>query len=394
MNRKQSQKKNQQNLDMHGLDVNNGDEQFFSLQSGDNQISERVEIETETNKSQLGTFQSGSSKSEKSAPENTRVIKTVFLLAGRTGGPIIPAMAIFRGLEKTDHVEIDAKNTKQNSSKNSESKNKLASADSLTTHIPVIIGVRGGFEDIISQNQSIAIEYLPQAKLDILSFKLSSLSIFESLKLIINTFFNLAKLVISFIKSIFLILNYKPNLIVATGSFLGIPMVIVNHALKKIGLSKAKVWVHQQDPLPSLSNKVTIGMADFKTCVFESTKKFAAFKDCEIIPNPVDLDRFDIDLIKQNLVAKSKPNYEIESQDAKSQETNHQSQSYQNSIKSGDENIGKNYSSNPALMSAFAIALFFALLANYLQWSTYSPVYIMPIFIVIGLSWNWYLQNR
>ena len=35
-----------------------------------------------------------------------------------------------------------------------------------------------------------------------------------------------------------------------------------------------------------------------------------------------------------------------------------------------------------------AISLFFTLLCYYLQWNLFSPIFIMPIFILLGLAYN------
>ena len=184
---------------------------------------------------------------------------TIFLLAGRTGGPLIPLLALSKSLPEFN---------------------------------PVIIGVKNGFETKLAQQQKFEIKYLPEAKLNLLSFKNQNLSqIILGILDLIKTLFLLG---FSFCQCIYLLLKYKPKGVLSSGSFLAVPMIFAAAILKFFRLISTKIIIHQQDPLPGLANKLTIGFADLKSCVFEYTKiNFNKFKDCQIIPNPIDTQKFD-----------------------------------------------------------------------------------------------------
>lgn len=191
--------------------------------------------------------------------KNMTQYQNIFLLAGRTGGPLIPLLAISKSLPEFN---------------------------------PIIIGVKNGFETKIAKQENLEIEYLPEAKLNILSFKKQKFA--EILLGILDLIKTLFLLVFSFGKCIYLLLKYQPSGILSSGSFLAVPIIFAAVFLKKLGLIETKIIIHQQDPLPGLANKLTIRLADLKSCVFEYTKiNFKNFKDCQIIPNPIDIQKFE-----------------------------------------------------------------------------------------------------
>jgi UDP-N-acetylglucosamine--N-acetylmuramyl-(pentapeptide) pyrophosphoryl-undecaprenol N-acetylglucosamine transferase len=184
----------------------------------------------------------------------------IFLLAGRTGGPLIPLLALSANFKDYN---------------------------------PVLIGIRGGFETRVASEQKLPICYLPEAKASFLSFrgKKNILSIISAfLEAILQVFL----LLFSFLKSIFLLLHYKPKMILSSGSFLAVPIVNAAWILKKLGFLKTVIVVHQQDPLVGLANRLTVNRGDIVSCVFEYTKKEnPKFKEAMLIPNPIDSSRFE-----------------------------------------------------------------------------------------------------
>jgi UDP-N-acetylglucosamine--N-acetylmuramyl-(pentapeptide) pyrophosphoryl-undecaprenol N-acetylglucosamine transferase len=227
-------------------------------------------------------FKKTNSTTVQSQPE------TIFLMGGRTGGPLLPVLAIARGLEE---------------------------------FVPIVIGVKNSFEERYCREEKLPFETLPEAKLTLLSFK--NLSFKESLIELWNTLLMLFKLLLSFGYCIGLIIRYKPKLIITAGSFLAVPMAYASIFCKCLMVSKAKLVVHQQDVTPSLSNKLVVPFASQVTYVFEDTKKYLkdyltrAYK----IFNPVDFYRFsdeninslvleqglELFLNPQNMSVKAKP---------------------------------------------------------------------------------------
>lgn len=183
---------------------------------------------------------------------------SVFVIAGRTGGPLLPAIAI---------------------------------AKKLTNYEPIIVGVKGGFEEKFAVNEHVQLLTLPEAKLTLASF--NKLSFIEILVELINTIIMVFKLIYSFFKSIYYLLNYKPKAIITAGSFLAVPISYAAYLTNLLRLTNTKIIVHQQDAKISLSNKLIAKIADKITCYFEASVAQYAPLECEVITNPIDYARFD-----------------------------------------------------------------------------------------------------
>lgn len=185
----------------------------------------------------------------------------VFLIAGRTGGPFSPLKAI------SENLGLSTKN--------------------------VYIGVKNGFEDIYCKKFNHPILYLPEVKLSSLSFKNQTFQnrLFQIWNLTTVGF----GLIYSFSLAFFYAIRFRPKLAINTGSFLSIPVFIALKTTNFLGLTKTKLVVHQQDPLPGIANKITSKWSHVLSCVFSYTKeKFAQFNSAEIIPNPLSTKEFEI----------------------------------------------------------------------------------------------------
>ncbi len=213
--------------------------------------------------------------SSKSSVKNSKA-PTIFLLAGRTGGPLSPYPAIIKEL-KIQFPDLR----------------------------PIVFGVKNGYEQVFCEKNNLELFFLPQAKLDILSFGNNKTSspcqgvggymtrlnnfVTQTLQLIILSF----KLIYSFFICIYYIIKFQPKFIISTGSFLAIPMLFGAKILKILRLTKTKVVIHQLDPKPGLSNRICVKLSDLTTCIFEYTKKkYPDFYNAKIIPNPLLIDKF------------------------------------------------------------------------------------------------------
>lgn len=182
-------------------------------------------------------------------------MKKIILLGGRTGGPIIPLLAIAKNI-LIDEI--------------------------------VIFGIREGFEQEIALQKGYSFYSFPEAKLKI--FSQSNQTIKE---IIINGFDLVAtgfKLIFSFTKSIILLSILRPSAIVSTGSFVAVPVLYACWILTKLHCIKTKIIIHQQDPDIGLSNKLTARLADILTCTYQKSKNSKEFSNSQIIPNPFDFD--------------------------------------------------------------------------------------------------------
>lgn len=192
--------------------------------------------------------------------ESTKTVsqtKNCFYICGLTGGPFFPIRAV------QNHIQ-----------------SRIPESSS------ILIGVRDSYESKVASEQNLDIEFLPKAKLDLLSFK--NPNVVEIIQGFAKLIISLVFLSYSFAKSIFLVLKYKPILIYSTGSFLAVPMLWATKVLQVLKLAKTTIVIHQQDATIGLANKLTANLADLKSCVFQCTRdNYGQFAKAELIPNPI-----------------------------------------------------------------------------------------------------------
>ncbi len=88
-----------------------------------------------------------------------------------------------------------------------------------------------------------------------------------------------------FCKAFFVILKFKPQIILSAGSFVSVPVIWAGWFLK------VPVLVHQQDLRPGLANKLTAPFAKIVTITFEESLKY--FPKAILIGNPVRQEIFE-----------------------------------------------------------------------------------------------------
>lgn len=237
---------------------------------------------------------------------------TIFLLAGRTGGPIMPLLATFKGILEIEKLEKEKlKNTKnlklQNLSNELESSLVNENLDKKSQFEAVIIGVKNGFEEKLAIRENLKLEFLPEAKLELLSFRpkfgkltewKQNLAQISEFLVGIWKFFGMVFLLLnSIFRSFWLICKYRPVAILSSGSFLAIPVLWVswfwNLCNFKNILGRILIITHQQDPIPGLSSKLTFELGMLQTCVFDYSKRWQKFQNATIIPNPIDFTKFE-----------------------------------------------------------------------------------------------------
>lgn len=187
-----------------------------------------------------------------------KVSKNIFVAAGRTGGPLFPAIAI---------------------------------AKEIPNFTPIIVGVRGGFEEKYVQENKYPILFLPDARLTILSF--SGLSFLELIGEIVSFFLMIFRIFKSIIISIYLQIKYRPAAVISAGSFLGVPLAFAAKFTNILRLTNTQIILHQQDSKISLSNKLITPLAHKISSYFSSSIEQFAPRKCSVIPNPMDFDKFD-----------------------------------------------------------------------------------------------------
>jgi UDP-N-acetylglucosamine:LPS N-acetylglucosamine transferase len=184
--------------------------------------------------------------------------QNIFLIAGRTGGPYFPIPKIISALDQFN---------------------------------PIIVGVKFGFEQRVCESERLQLIFLPEAKLNILSFSKTTFS--NKIYGLFDLIWNILKLIISLFICTYYLLKFQPKIIYSTGSFLAVPLFLVANCTNFLRLTNAKLVVHQQDPSVGLSNKICVKMADLKSCIFEYTQlNFPSFKNSYLIQNPILESKF------------------------------------------------------------------------------------------------------
>ena len=100
---------------------------------------------------------------------------------------------------------------------------------------------------------------------------------YNSLKNIIDPFL----IKIGFIQSFFLILKFKPKAVVSAGGFVSVPLAAAAWLLRR------PIFIHQQDIVPGLANKLIAPLAKKITISFEKSSKGFKRKKTILTGNPV-----------------------------------------------------------------------------------------------------------
>jgi UDP-N-acetylglucosamine--N-acetylmuramyl-(pentapeptide) pyrophosphoryl-undecaprenol N-acetylglucosamine transferase len=175
----------------------------------------------------------------------------IFLLGGRTGGPLTPLIA----------------------------------TSSQLPYRVFIVGVKNGYEKKVADQKRLTFLALPETKLSGLSFAQ------DKWKIIYQIPVQLFILCYSIILSIIYLLQYQPKAILGAGGFTTVPIVIAVKLLRIFGFS-TKIIIHQQDPLVGLSNKIGLNFADYSTYVYPQYLSKPYLQKSKQIPNPIAYEAF------------------------------------------------------------------------------------------------------
>ncbi|TSC96323.1 MAG: UDP-N-acetylglucosamine--N-acetylmuramyl-(pentapeptide) pyrophosphoryl-undecaprenol N-acetylglucosamine transferase [Parcubacteria group bacterium Athens1014_10] len=101
-----------------------------------------------------------------------------------------------------------------------------------------------------------------------------------------KNFIDLIFIFLGFVQSFFIILKFRPNVIVSAGSFVSVPVIWAGWILKIPSL------IHQQDAVPGLANKLMAPFATKITVVFEKSLKDFPKDKTILTGNPTREDIF------------------------------------------------------------------------------------------------------
>ena len=181
-----------------------------------------------------------------------------------TGGHLTPAIAVVNELKKRGHNNLIWVGSKHN-----QKGNKELSPEFLTV-------------------KSLGIKFI-NLKTGKLNRNWSGDTFFSGIN-------NLFLLINGSIKSIYIILRYRPALIMSFGGYLAVPIVISGKLFRRT------VITHEQTMVVGLANKIIAKLADKVLISWESSKKYFDKKKTILTGNPI---RRDIFIIKSNNLTKN-----------------------------------------------------------------------------------------
>jgi UDP-N-acetylglucosamine--N-acetylmuramyl-(pentapeptide) pyrophosphoryl-undecaprenol N-acetylglucosamine transferase len=141
----------------------------------------------------------------------TQTIKRVLLTGGGTAGHVNPALAIGSVLA--------APGTRF-----------------------LFVGVRGRVEEQVVPREGIPIKYVRASGYP------SGISL-ELVRFLLN-------LLIGTLQSAWILLRFRPDIIVGTGGYVSAPIIMAASFLRKIGFCKARVFIHEQNAVPGKLNRL------------------------------------------------------------------------------------------------------------------------------------------
>ncbi len=165
--------------------------------------------------------------------------KTVLMTSGGTGGPTSPLIAVYESLKNDENIKF------------------------------AWIGTNGGPEKAMIEKYDIPFTAFPSVKL----------RRYFSWRTVIEP----VVFVYAFLRAIVYLLFNRPSIILSAGASVSVPIVIAGWVLRIPSL------IHQQDIVPSLSNKLMKPFAKAITLTFESQKKHFGEKSVAT-GNPVRKD--------------------------------------------------------------------------------------------------------
>jgi len=162
----------------------------------------------------------------------------ILMVGGGTGGHVYPAIAIAEAVQ-----------------------------DKILDSQILFVGSEGGIEE----------KLVPEARFSLVTIKARGMLRKISYKAITSPFYAIA----GFFESMKIIKNFQPNIIVATGGFVSLPVVLAGSLLR------VPVILHEGNVIPGLAIKICKWFASCVTISFEEQRKYFRFKKVYCIGGPV-----------------------------------------------------------------------------------------------------------
>lgn len=100
----------------------------------------------------------------------------------------------------------------------------------------------------------------------------------------------LLKLGLGCLQASFHLLRFRPDLVFATGGYASAPAVFAASTLRKMGLLKSKILIHEQNVQPGLMNRKAAGLADVVAVTFAASAKHLPRSKTRLSGYPVRRD--------------------------------------------------------------------------------------------------------
>ncbi len=156
----------------------------------------------------------------------------IILSGGGTGGHVYPALAIAEALRK-----------------------EYAEAEFL------YVGVRGRAEEQIVPAQGYSIRYVRGVG-------------FSGNPISLNGLFSAAQLGLGLVQASFILLSFKPRLVIGTGGYASVPAILSAVLLRKLGLLDCRIFIHEQNYSPGRWNRLVGRWVDRVWVSFEGSIRF------------------------------------------------------------------------------------------------------------------------
>ena len=156
-------------------------------------------------------------------------IRRILLTGGGTAGHVNPALAIGSALDRGDARFL-------------------------------FVGVRGRVEEQVVPHEGMAIKYVRASGFP------------GTLSPALLPF--LADLSIGILQSAWILCRFRPDVIVGTGGYVSAPIVMAAALLRKLRLSRARVFIHEQNAVPGKLNQLMGRFADRVLVTFPETLSF------------------------------------------------------------------------------------------------------------------------
>jgi len=162
----------------------------------------------------------------------TGSIERVILTGGGTGGHVNPALAIAEAIkQKNENVRF------------------------------LYVGMRGKAESIIVTRAGYPIRY-------VLAYGFPGFR--PSVDLVRFVFY----LIVGILQSFYYIATFRPDTIIGTGGYVSAPVIFANTLMRLLGMSRARVFIHEQNSVPGKLNQLMGRRADKVLLTFPETKGF------------------------------------------------------------------------------------------------------------------------